>query len=132
MDFADQSKSNAFLRVCCTRPVSFSDMFSAVKSLIASSIIAPISFRLVHLYTLDRSIDSPQWDPTFQETNIAIATAVLMNTNLVLTCVPFLKPLMEALQPGWSTSDLVKGIGYNATPRRNIIMSGDFPTGSVI
>lgn len=55
-----------------------------------------------------------------------------MNTSLVLTCVPFLKPLMEALQPGWSTSDIVQGVGYNFMYGKSGISSGKYPLGSVI
>lgn len=55
-----------------------------------------------------------------------------MNTSLVLTCVPFLKPLMEALQPGWSTSDVVQGVGYNVMYGKSSISSGKYPVGSVI
>ncbi|KAH7396207.1 hypothetical protein BKA66DRAFT_606099 [Pyrenochaeta sp. MPI-SDFR-AT-0127] len=95
-------------------------------------IIAPIVFRLFHIYQTDISHDSPNWDPTSKETDVAIATAVLMNTSLVLTCVPFLKPLMEALQPGWSTSDIVQGVGYNVIYGKSAISSGKYPLGSVI
>jgi hypothetical protein len=61
-----------------------------------------------------------------------IATAVLMNTSVVLTCVPFLKPLMEALQPGWSTSDVVQGVGYNVMHGNGLIRSRHYPIGGVI
>lgn len=95
-------------------------------------ILAPIIFRLVHLYDVDISTASATWDPTSQETDVAIATAIVMNTSLVLTCVPFLKPLMEALRPGWSTSDVVQGVGYNVMYGKNSISSGQYPQGSVI
>ncbi|KAF1935602.1 hypothetical protein EJ02DRAFT_516335 [Clathrospora elynae] len=95
-------------------------------------IIAPIAFRLVHIYRADISPKSSKWDPSFDETDIAIATAVLMNTSLVLTCVPFLKPLMEALRPGWSTSDVIQGVGYNVMYGKSAISSGQYPIGSVI
>ena len=39
----------------------------------------------------------------------AMLTAAILNANIVLTCLPFLKPLMEYLMPGWSTSDMSKG-----------------------
>lgn len=86
----------------------------------------------MHIYEADSPFGYIGWDPTFKEANVAIATAVLMNTSLVVTCIPFLKPLMEALQPGWSTSDLVKGVGYNVTYGKSALSSGKFATGSVI
>ena len=40
---------------------------------------------------------------------------------------------MDALQPGWSTSDLVKGVGYNATYGTSISKyASKFAVGSVI
>lgn len=95
-------------------------------------IIIPISFRLVHIYEADISHSSANWDPTMAETTTAISTAVLMNASLVLTCVPFLKPLMEALQPGWSSSDVVQGMGYNFMYGKSAMKSGQYPIGSVI
>jgi hypothetical protein len=41
---------------------------------------------------------------------------------------------MEQLQPGWSTSDIRHGVGYNVAYRRKaaIIHSNRFPSGSVV
>ncbi|KAF2743338.1 hypothetical protein M011DRAFT_461766 [Sporormia fimetaria CBS 119925] len=95
-------------------------------------IVIPIVFRVVYIYKADASRDSAEWDPTSKETNVAIITAILMNVSLILTCVPFLKPLMENLKPGWSTSDVVRGVGYNIMPGRSTIKSGQYAMGSVI
>ena len=46
-----------------------------------------------------------------EEDRVAIATAIAMNTSVLVTCLPFLKPLMEQLQPGWATSDIRHGVG---------------------
>lgn len=89
-------------------------------------------FRLIYIYRADAPYGSGDWDPTSKEAEVAIATAVLMNTSVVMTCVPFLKPLMEHLQPGWSTNDVVKGVGYNAIYGKGSIHSGQYPMGSVI
>lgn len=68
-----------------------------------------------------------------KETDVAIATTLLMNTSLIMTCIPFLKPLMDNLQPGWSTSDVVRGVGYNMMYGKNTtIRSGQYPMGSVV
>ncbi|KAF2465155.1 uncharacterized protein BDR25DRAFT_346264 [Lindgomyces ingoldianus] len=75
---------------------------------------------------------SPEWDPTSKETSVAIATAVLMNASIVVSCVPFLKPLMEHLQPGWSTSDVIRGVGYNVMYGKSQFESGAYPMGSVV
>jgi hypothetical protein len=120
LEVAVKGQSHASLRLrssCTVRP---------------ESVIAPIVFRLVHIYQADVSHDSPDWDPTMKHTETAIATAVLMNTSLVLTCVPFLKPLMEALQPGWSTSDVVQGVGYSVMYGKSAMNSVKYPIGSVI
>ncbi|KAF2279836.1 uncharacterized protein EI97DRAFT_482636 [Westerdykella ornata] len=95
-------------------------------------IVLPICFRLIYIYQANMPHNSPDWDPTLKETNVAIATAVLMNATLVLTCVPFLKPLMENLQPGWSTSDVVRGVGYNIMYGKSTIKSGQYAMGSVV
>lgn len=39
---------------------------------------------------------------------------------------------MEALKPGWSTSDVVGGVGYNVMYGKSAFTSGQYPTGSII
>lgn len=40
---------------------------------------------------------------------------------------------MDNLQPGWSTSDVVRGVGYNMMYGKNTtIRSGQYPMGSVV
>jgi hypothetical protein len=71
-----------------------------------------------------------------EEGRAAIATAVAMNTSIMVTCLPFLKPLMEQLQPGWATSDVRHGVGYILTYGKNsrstVTHSDRFPAGSVV
>jgi len=59
-----------------------------------------------------------------------------MNTSIMITCLPFLKLLMEQLQPGWATSDIRHGVGYNLTygkkSRSTVTHSDRFPVGSVV
>lgn len=70
------------------------------------------------------------------ESSVAITTAIAMNTSIVVTCIPFLKPLMEQLQSGWATSDIRHGIGYNLTYSKKSEVTrmyiNRFPKGSVI
>ncbi|ORX96238.1 hypothetical protein BCR34DRAFT_607712 [Clohesyomyces aquaticus] len=94
-----------------------------------SLILVPIVFRVIYIFRAERALG---WDPTYNQTNVAIATAVLMNTSIVLTCVPFLKPLMQHLQPGWSTSDVIRGVGYNVMYGKSQFEGGSFPMGSVV
>jgi hypothetical protein len=58
-----------------------------------------------------------------------------MNTSIMITCLPFLKPLMEQLQPGWTTSDIRHGVGFNLTygkkSRSTLTHSDRFALGSV-
>jgi hypothetical protein len=107
-------------------------IYSCARYSQKNRIVVPITFRLLHIYQADVPHDSPDWDPTMKYIDTAIATAVLMNTSLVLTCVPFLKPLMEALQPGWSTSDVVQGVGYDVMYGKGLLKSGHYPIGGVI
>lgn len=37
-------------------------------------------------------------------------SAVILNAHIVLTCLPFMKQLMESLQPGWSSSADTTGL----------------------
>ncbi|KAF2008734.1 hypothetical protein BU24DRAFT_415483 [Aaosphaeria arxii CBS 175.79] len=72
-----------------------------------------------------------------EEARIAIATALAMDVSVLVTCIPFLKPFMEQLQPGWSTSDIRRGVGYGASQgkqSRSIVVSFSdrFPMGSVV
>jgi hypothetical protein len=53
-----------------------------------------------------------EWDPTFSEANVAIATSVAMNAAIIASCVPFLKPLVDSMQTGWSNSDVRQGLGF--------------------
>jgi hypothetical protein len=39
---------------------------------------------------------------------------------------------MDNLQPGWSTSDVVRGVGYNIMTGKSAIKSGQYPMGSVV
>jgi hypothetical protein len=72
-----------------------------------------------------------------EEAHAAIATTVAMNISITATCIPFLKPLMKQLQPGWATSDIRHGVGYslNYGKKSSSTMAHSdrfFPTGSVI
>jgi hypothetical protein len=132
LEIADKAQSHASLRLRSSGTVRAPSDGHSDDCLRRESVIAPIVFRLVHIYQADISHGSPNWDPTMKNTETAIAIAVLMNTSLVLTCVPFLKPLMEALQPGWSTSDVVQGVGYSVMYGKGAIKFAQYPIGSVI
>ena len=52
---------------------------------------------------------SPHWNITPDNATGAMLSAAILNASMVITCLPFLRPLMEYLQPGWSTSDISTG-----------------------
>ncbi|PVI04649.1 hypothetical protein DM02DRAFT_624716 [Periconia macrospinosa] len=67
----------------------------------------PIAFKIIYLSTI-RS-DS-HWRITPSLANEAMISAGILNAHIVLTCLPFMKQLMEYLQPGWSTSANTTGL----------------------
>ena len=71
-------------------------------------------------------------DQVFAEWRVAVVTQVAMNTSIIVACVPFLKPVMEHLQPGWSTSNVRVGIGFNTIAASEAVSRSGFATGSVV
>ncbi|KAF2205644.1 hypothetical protein GQ43DRAFT_287693 [Delitschia confertaspora ATCC 74209] len=88
-----------------------------VFSLRSLSVI-PIGFKLHYIFQLQSASRSNLTNEFFNEENLVITTAMTMNTNIVVTCIPFMKTVMEYLQPGWSTSDVRQGAGYNMMSTR--------------
>ncbi|KAF2842004.1 hypothetical protein M501DRAFT_375360 [Patellaria atrata CBS 101060] len=77
-------------------------------------ILIPVIFKLVYGFRLGPDRDTSRWDITYKYANVAITTSVVMNTSILITCLPFMKPVMEYLQPGWSSSNVRRGLGYNS------------------
>ncbi|KAH6678530.1 hypothetical protein B0J14DRAFT_325359 [Halenospora varia] len=67
-------------------------------------IITPlIIFRLYYLHTAS----SPsQPDQTFSKYHIYLATTIQLNVAIVATCIPFLKPFLQALNSGGYAGDI--------------------------
>jgi hypothetical protein len=61
------------------------------------SIAVPMAFRIHYLFKYN---DTP--DPTMDLTDATITAVFLLHTTIVVTCVPFMKPVMEQLQSGWA------------------------------
>lgn len=76
------------------------------------SIVPAVAVRLHYLRIMYQTQFGSQWNPTFSEANVAIATSVTMNTAIIASCVPFLKPLVDSMQTGWSNSDVRQGLGF--------------------
>lgn len=57
-------------------------------------------------------------DRVYADWLVAVSTQVAMNVSIIVACVPFLKPLMDHLQPGWSTSNVRTGLGFNTIAPR--------------
>jgi hypothetical protein len=76
-----------------------------------------------------------QWNPTVAEVDVAIATSVAMNTAIIASCVPFLKPLVDSMQTGWSNSDVRQGLGFTVIYSKGSVNASrlrSFNKGSVI
>ena len=54
-------------------------------------------FRVHYLFQSKSSMD-----PTMDMTNATIASVFLLHITIIATCLPFMKPVMEQLQSGWS------------------------------
>ncbi|KAI9843957.1 MAG: hypothetical protein M1837_005998 [Sclerophora amabilis] len=75
-----------------------------------------IPLTILRLVYITDTFSSP--DVIYDAYRLAIVTQIGMNASLVVTCAPFLKTFMEQLQPGWSTSDMRTGLGYNTSASR--------------
>lgn len=82
-------------------------------SLTERRIAVPVAFKLVYLFTRGASSHARLWNPTSDSVEEVILTAVTMNASIAIACLPFMKTLMESLQPGWSTGQVRPGIGYD-------------------
>ena len=87
-----------------------------------------IPLAVLRLIYLSSSLRSP--DRTHSDFRLAVVTQIGMNLTIILACVPFLKPLLDNIQPGWSTSNVRTGLGYNSMADSSI--GGDYPLGSVV
>lgn len=75
-------------------------------------IIPAVAVRLHYLRVMYQTQHGPHWNPTFAEANVAIATSVAMSAAIIASCIPFLKPLVDSMQVGWSNSDVRQGLGF--------------------
>ena len=64
----------------------------------------------LRIFYLTQALQSS--DRTYAEFKETVATEVALNASIILACVPFMKPLLDNLQPGWSTSNVERGFGY--------------------
>jgi hypothetical protein len=98
----------------------------------SQSILVPITFRLAHIF----STSTDDRGDYANDYITAILMAVEMNALIVVTCIPFLKAAMDHLQPGWSTSDIRKGVGFTVAygkaaspptyqPSESVLAKGD-------
>lgn len=83
---------------------------------------------VLRLVFITQSYESP--DRTYNDFKVVVATQVGMNVSIILACVPFLKPLLDNLHPGWSTSDVRTGLGYNSMA--DSIARRNYAIGSVV
>lgn len=99
------------------------------------SVLPAAAVRLHYLRVMYRTQVGPQWNPTLAETDVAIATGVEMSIAIMVSCVPFLRPLIDALQTGWSNSDVRHGLGFTVIYSKSSASASklrSFEKGSVI
>ncbi|KAF2678793.1 hypothetical protein K458DRAFT_435626 [Lentithecium fluviatile CBS 122367] len=97
-------------------------------------IIPAVAVRLHYLRVMYQTQHGPHWNPTFAEANVAIATSVAMSAAIIASCIPFLKPLVDSMQVGWSNSDVRQGLGFTVLYSKGSSASKlrSFSKGSVI
>lgn len=103
-------------------------------SLKLQRIIPAVAVRLHYLKIMYQTQYGPNWNPTFAEANVAVATSVGMNAAIIASCIPFLKPLVDSMQVGWSNSDVRQGLGFTVLQSKGVSTSSklrSFSKGSV-
>jgi len=73
----------------------------------------PIALKLKYMYQRYSTNHTEKWNPTSDAVEEVIFTSLIMNASIAIACLPFMKTLMESLQPGWSTGQVRPGIGYD-------------------
>lgn len=68
-------------------------------------------------------------DRTSVEWTAAVVTTVAMNVSIILSCVPYLKPFINNLQSGWSSSNVRTGLGYSSIVSKDV---QSYAIGSVV
>jgi len=91
--------------------------------------IIVIPLTILRLIYLNEAFKSP--DRVLYDWKVAVVTQIGMNVSIITACVPFLKPVMAQLQPGWSTGNVQKGIGYNTIMERSGRDTSGYAIGSV-
>ena len=69
-------------------------------------------------------------DQTYDAFKVVVTTQISMNVSIILACVPFLKPLLDNIHSGWSTSDTRTGLGFNSIVDN--FSTTNFALGSVV
>ena len=64
-------------------------------------LIPIIVVRLVYLNSASRSADHP-----FDDFTAVLASSIQANLSVIVTCIPFIKPVMDSLQTGILVSDV--------------------------
>ncbi|KAL8952508.1 MAG: hypothetical protein Q9222_001576 [Ikaeria aurantiellina] len=71
-------------------------------SLATRALLVPIIIiRLIYLNQVSKSSDHPKDD-----FSVVMATTIHVNLSIIVTCIPFIKPVMDSLQTGILASDI--------------------------
>lgn len=71
-------------------------------------------------------------DRIYYDWKVAVLTQLGMNASIIVACAPFLKPVMDQLQPGWATSNVRTGLGYNTIVGKSRNDTTGYAMGSVV
>ena len=86
-----------------------------------------IVVRLVYIFQAFNTSDR-----VFAEWRCAVVTQLTMNLSIIVACVPFLKTVINHLQPGWSTSNVRVGLGFKTIANLEANSRSGFAMGSVV
>ena len=92
-----------------------------------SILYSSVPLTALRLFYITQALGSS--DRTYELFTATVVTQVGMNVSIIVTCIPFVKQFLDHIQPGWSTSDIRTGLGYNTIMGRS---GKDYPMGSVV
>ncbi|PSN61538.1 hypothetical protein BS50DRAFT_639332 [Corynespora cassiicola Philippines] len=73
-------------------------------------VIVPVTFKIRYIF---RTVNAEHVDATSVNVDIAISSILVVTTTIMATSIPFMKPVMQHLQPGWSTGTVRLSVGVD-------------------
>ncbi|KUJ14246.1 uncharacterized protein LY89DRAFT_752108 [Mollisia scopiformis] len=96
-----------------------SQKFYTIAAFGSRTLLIPVSvIRIIYIHDNSKSVDH-----TYQDFAIILTTSFLINLSVIVTAIPFLKPIMDSLQTGILAGDL-RSMGGSA-----LLRSTSYPLG---